>query len=115
MHEFSIARSLVETAGREASRHGMLRVRRLTCRIGVLRQASAELTREAFTIARRGTVCEGAELEIETTYMHVACSRCDRRYPVRDWNWQCPTCHADGCGVGGGDELELVSLEGDGE
>ena len=111
MHEFSIAQALLDIASREAAGAGASRVTRLTCRIGVLRQVETTLLHEAFEITREGTCCRDAELEIQKTYMHVVCPRCDRRFSVRDWRWQCPACNVEGRNPTGGDELELVSID----
>ena len=111
MHEFSIAQALVEATSKEALGAGASRVTRITCRVGVLRQVNDWLLREALEIAGRGTVCEGSELCIEKTRMHLTCPQCRIRFPVRDWQWQCPTCGAEGEDPNGGDELELLSIE----
>ena len=111
MHEFSIARAMVEAACSEARRVGSDRVTRVVCRIGSLRQVDDRLMREAFDIARNGTACATAELTIERTNMEAACPRCRVRFAVRDWDWDCPTCGMLGEDAAGGDELELISLD----
>jgi hydrogenase nickel incorporation protein HypA/HybF len=111
MHEFSIARSIVDVATAEAERVGARRVKRLNCRIGEMCQVDGRLISEAFDIACRGTICEDAELQIETTHMHAVCPQCWRRFEVHNWNWTCPHCGVEGEKLDGGDELELVSIE----
>jgi len=111
MHEFSIVQSLLEVATAEARRAGAKRVLRLNCRIGVLRQIDARLMREAFGLLAEGTICAGADLRVEKTYMQARCQACERTFDVRDWDWRCPGCGTEGSMVGGGDELELTSIE----
>lgn len=111
MHEFSIAQSLFDVAVAEAQRAGAKRVLRLDCRIGELRQIDDRLLSEAFEILCPGTICEDAELQIEKTYMQANCPRCQRDFAVRGWDWCCPACGAEGSVLGGGDELELTSIE----
>lgn len=111
MHEFSIAQALIEAAAEEARRHGASRVLKLSCRIGALRQADDWLMSEAFQIAREGTVCSDCELVVEKAYMQAMCAACKVRFPIRNWDWRCPTCGGDGQAPTGGDELELLSLE----
>ena len=111
MHEFAIAQSLVEAASAEAQRAGAQRVIALHCRIGVLRQVNDDVLREAFAMARAGTRCADSELRIDKTYMRANCQPCNQEFAIRDWNWTCPRCGAEGGGVSGGDELELISIE----
>lgn len=103
--------ALITAAEVEARRVGAARVTRLTCRIGALRQIDGDLLREAFELARAGTVCADAEVTIERTHLLADCPRCAVRFPVVDWQWSCPTCGTGGVNGVGGDELDLVSLE----
>ncbi|HMQ15377.1 MAG TPA: hydrogenase maturation nickel metallochaperone HypA [Phycisphaerae bacterium] len=111
MHELSLARHLVELAADEARRAGAARVRRVRCRIGLLRQVDDLLMREAFDLAARSTLCEAAELEIEHTLMRGRCGCCGIVFAMADWHATCPQCHAEAERLLGGDELDLVQLE----
>jgi len=111
VHELSIAQSLIEVATREAERVGAVRATRLVCRIGALRQVDDVLLQEAFRIARQGTMCQEGSLSIEKTYVQALCPRCDARFPVRNWEWDCPACGTEGLDPIGGDELELITIE----
>ncbi len=111
MHEFSIARSLVEAACAEARRVGASRITKLIFRIGVLRQVDDWLMKEAFDLAAGGSLCDGCILSIEKTHLQALCPQCQVRFAIREWNWNCPTCGAEGEDAIGGDELELLSLD----
>jgi hydrogenase nickel incorporation protein HypA/HybF len=111
MHEFALARNLVELACSEAAEAGAHRVCRLNCRVGVLRQVDELLMQGAFEIARAGTLCDGATLSIEKTELTARCPSCGQRFAVHEWNSDCPTCGAAGVDFAGGDELVLVSIE----
>jgi len=111
MHELAAAHELVEAACDYARRAGAKRVSRLHCRIGSLRALDERLLSEAFEIARRGTICERAELRIEKPGMTCLCPSCRERFEIREWQWECPRCGTEGVDPMGGDELELVSIE----
>lgn len=115
MHEFSIAQSLLEVASAQARQAGAVRVTRLYCRIGDLCQIHDGVMAEAFELLSSGTLCEGARLHVERTFMRAECPRCQQGFDVRNWDWNCPTCGAQGVLVGGGDELELTSIEAETE
>ncbi len=111
MHEFTIAENLVAAATAEAGRVGALRVVAIDCRIGELRQVDDLLLSEAFSLASEGTACRGASLRLEKVPLKAACATCGREFPVRNWEWMCPACGTEGRLLGGGDELELTSIE----
>lgn len=111
MHEFAVARNLVEVAVDEAGRAGARRVTRVHCRIGPLRQLETALLREAFDAAAAETLCAGAVLEIARTPMMARCAACRHAFSVDGGGWACPCCGAPDATLTGGDELELVSLE----
>ena len=111
MHEFAIARAMVEAACEAAGAAGATRVSGLRCRVGVMRQVNASLLDDAFDVARADTLCAGATLETESCPMRARCEACDRSFDVREWDWTCPICGGEGTGLSGGDELELVSIK----
>jgi len=111
MHELSLARALVELAAEHAARAGAVRVTRLIGRIGALRQIDDALIQEAFDVAREGTVCAAAALEIERVPLRAHCAQCRHEFVVENWRWNCPECQRVGAPLPGGDELELVSIE----
>lgn len=111
MHEFAVAQALVEMASQTAHHHGAARVTRLQCRVGVMRQIDRSLLSEAFDAVRAGTVCQAAELSIETCDMTAFCPACRRRFVIRDADWRCDHCGREGQDIRGGDELELVTID----
>ena len=111
MHELAVARSLVESADREARRFGARAVLCVRCRIGVMRQVDAWLLQEAFNVARQGTLCETSRLMIEKADLIAACRECDIRFPLKDGRWNCPVCGGEGADVSGGEDLELTSID----
>ncbi|HPF37935.1 MAG TPA: hydrogenase maturation nickel metallochaperone HypA [Phycisphaerae bacterium] len=113
MHEFAVAKALVDAAIDVARDAKMCRVTRLRCRIGDMRQVDSWLLEEAFVLAREGTVCEVAELSVERRHMRLECEQCGIVFDVRDWDWRCPDCGSTGCNAHGGDELELTGIDGD--
>ncbi len=79
MHEYSIIEAMLRRVAEEARARGAIAVRRVAMGVGELAGVEPELLRSAYEIARPGTVCERADLEIVT-------------YPMR---WSCPVCGKD--------------------
>jgi hydrogenase nickel incorporation protein HypA/HybF len=78
MHEYSIVASLIDRVQREAAAHGGTRIHRLHVKIGELAGVELDLLQTAFDTFRERTVCEGAELRIDSVAARWACSACDR-------------------------------------
>jgi hydrogenase nickel incorporation protein HypA/HybF len=111
MHELSIAQSLVDVSCEEAKRVGARRVQRVYCRVGVLRQIEPDILRDAFGIVGEGTLCDGAELNVQVAPLVAHCAVCDRQFVIGDDDWICPHCGNVGGLCNGGDELEITSLD----
>lgn len=111
MHEFSIASGIVEAACEEARVAGAVRVRSITCRIGVLRQIDFEMMQTAFEMAANQTPCDGAELKLRQMPVQLGCPGCGHHFDAFGYDWLCPRCHMDATCIGGGDELEVISLD----
>ncbi len=78
MHEYSIVASLIDRVQHEATVHGGTRVHRLHVKIGELSGVEVDLLKTAFDTFRERTICDGAELAIDTVAPAWACPSCDR-------------------------------------
>ncbi|MEQ1910681.1 MAG: hydrogenase maturation nickel metallochaperone HypA [Vicinamibacterales bacterium] len=65
MHEASLMKNLMGKVEQLAREHGAGRVTRLEVKLGALSHFSPDHFREHFELAARGTVADGALLEIE--------------------------------------------------
>lgn len=77
MHEYSIVASLIDRVEREAALHGGVRVHRLHLKIGELSGIELDLLKTAFDTFCERTICDGAELAIDTVAASWACPSCD--------------------------------------
>jgi hydrogenase nickel incorporation protein HypA/HybF len=113
MHEASLASSLLETVQATAADHGMIRVTGLVLRVGGLTMVVPELLRTAFDLAARGSLAEGATLDIVAVPVVARCRACQAQITVDDWVFCCPTCGSGDTHVESGRELDLVELSGE--
>lgn len=115
MHELSIAESLLEIVEKTAAEHGATRVRRLRIVIGALGNVIPDALEFAFEVAGRGTVAEGAALEIVPVAVAVRCNACKAETEVEDMAFLCLKCGSVDVDVVRGNELYLDSIEVDDE
>lgn len=109
MHEYSIVASLIDRVQQEAAAHEGARVYRLHVRIGELSGVELELLKTAFDTFRERTICEGAELAIDTVAARWACPSCNRPV-VRGAILRCDTCGSPARMIEG-DEIILQRIE----
>lgn len=111
MHELSIAKSLVDIACRHAREQGASRVTRLHVRLG----ATSVVLRSfhmCFGPATRGTICEGAVLDIEEVPLSVHCPHCvATKYPAGRFSFRCPDCGTPTNRVLTGREMQLIGID----
>jgi hydrogenase nickel incorporation protein HypA/HybF len=76
MHEYSIVSALLDRVEGEARRHARAEVLGIRVRIGELSGVDAELLRSAWSLAREGTRCAHAEIELAGEAARWVCPRC---------------------------------------
>lgn len=108
MHELSIGAAVVDTAVRHAEGRHVTVVR---VRVGRLRQVVPESLAFYFGVVARGSVCEGARLEIEEVAGLLRCRGCGERWQVAAPAFRCPACSGGEVDVEQGGELEVESID----
>lgn len=111
MHEVSLMQDTLILAVRHAREQGAQRIHRLTMRIGDLSGVVPDALEFAFDVVARGTMAEGASLEIRRVPIRCYCAGCEREFEAADMCCECPHCHRPTADIRGGREMELTSLE----
>lgn len=109
MHEYSLVVGLIEEVERQARRHGAVAVHRVHVRIGELAGVDADLFATAYEAARAHTMCERAELSLESVSALWRCPSCHATLRPDD-GLRCPRCGTPGRSDGARD-LVLQRLE----
>jgi len=109
MHEYSLARALIERVETAARAHRATAVHRLTVRIGPLAGVERELFATAFHNCRPGTLCADAALVIRNEDAEWRCDVCGEAIPAGSALY-CPAC-AMPARLAGGDALILERVE----
>jgi hydrogenase nickel incorporation protein HypA/HybF len=105
VHELSLASAVVDTVVRHAEGRP---VRTIELRIGALRQVVPESLELYVGIVGRGTVCEGARLDVELVPARLACCGAEWEPP----GFRCPECGGGGEVVAGSEFLvESIDVE----
>ncbi|MCX7020294.1 MAG: hydrogenase maturation nickel metallochaperone HypA [bacterium] len=111
MHEFSIVQSLVRQLAEDAGNKGADRVLKVRLRRGSTFSEDALL--QAFEVASRQTILEGAELIIETVKLDHTCACGHRQLVMADdligHMFVCPKC-GEISECAGHMDLELIDV-----
>ncbi len=112
MHELSIAYSLVETAAASAQAAGARRVLSVTLELGALSGVVKDALLFGFDIAIKGTLLEGARLNIVEKPVVIFCDVCAEERTLESiQRFRCPMCDTPSAQIRGGRELDIVALE----
>ena len=91
MHEFQIAREVLEAALREAEQRNA-RLLGVRVEIDATSHESPEALQLAFEAAAAETPAKGATLEVVKTPVEVQCPHCDHRFNGEAEMLTCPHC-----------------------
>ena len=115
MHELSIAQSIVEMVEEVARREGATRVSSINLRLGAMSSVVEEALQFSFEVVAAGTVAEGARLAVEQVSLVVFCPTCDAESTLSSPVFTCPRCGHPAHTLVSGKELEVTSVELEGD
>jgi hydrogenase nickel incorporation protein HypA/HybF len=112
MHELSLTEALIALVEDEGRKHGCSRVRTVRVEIGAISAIEPEAMRFCFDAVTRGTIAEGAVLDILSVPGRGWCLDCGKEVALSGRLDPCPDCGSD-CvqPMAGGDDLRLKELE----
>ncbi|WP_431859038.1 hydrogenase maturation nickel metallochaperone HypA [Azospirillum sp.] len=111
MHELALCRSIIELCREQADRQGFRTVKAIRLSIGALSHVEPQALEFGFDAASRGTLAEGAVLEIERPPGQAFCMVCEATVPLEQRFDPCPRCAGHQLIVTGGEEMRVQDLE----
>lgn len=111
MHEVGLMQTAIQMAEEQARASGARQIHTLRLRVGRMSGVVPEALEFAFDIVARGTLAEGARLEIESTPALCWCAACAAVFETDDLSFQCPHCGTFSTELRGGTEMQLSSIE----
>jgi hydrogenase nickel incorporation protein HypA/HybF len=111
VHEVSLVESIVDLVAEEQRKQFFARVRMIRLTVGALGHAEPDALRFCFDAVTRGTVADGARLEIQIVPGEGWCAVCRQYAQVSERFAACPVCDHGPMRLTAGDELRLAELE----
>jgi hydrogenase nickel incorporation protein HypA/HybF len=113
MHETALIAEVLKTVRQSALEKNLSKVTKIKLAIGKLSMALPEALIFAFQVLKKGTICEEAELEIESKEIILQCLECMREFRPQDYLFSCPFCTSRQVKIIQGRELHIISFEGE--
>ncbi|RTL47954.1 MAG: hydrogenase maturation nickel metallochaperone HypA [Rhodocyclaceae bacterium] len=111
MHEMSLAEGILQLIEDAARRDGFSRVSGVWLEIGQLSSVEPEALRFCFDAVTRGSVADGATLEIIEQPGEGWCLKCCQTVAMSEQLGACPQCGSHQVQVTGGTEMRVKELE----
>lgn len=111
MHEYPITEQIVRIASDKAKENNARSVTRIALVVGEYSGFIGESIQMYFDILAKGTICEGAALEIENIKAKWRCPHCDIYYSREPLSFACPKCGQDGEPTSIGKEFFVKNIE----
>ena len=111
MHEMALTESILGLIEDEARASGFTKVKLVRLEVGTLSHVSAEALVFCFDAVTRGTIAEGAALDIVAVEGSGWCLDCSQTVPLAERFGACPLCGNHHVQMTTGDELRVKELE----
>ncbi len=111
MHEMSLAMGGLQIVEEAARAQRFRRVRSVLLEIGELSMVEAEAMRFCFDAVSRGTLAEGAVLNVVEVAGQGLCFNCNMTVPLAALYDPCPACGGHPVQATGGTEMRVKELE----
>ena len=111
MHEMSLAESVREIVDETGRANAAQRVLAVRLEIGALAQVEIAAMRFAFDVVMRGSLADGARLDIVETECAAWCMRCSEPVAISRRGDACPGCGSHQLQVTGGEGLRVMDIE----
>lgn len=111
MHEMSLCEGVLQVIEDNARQQNYEKVSAVWLEIGALAGVEVEAMRFCFDAVTRGSIADGARLEILGTPGTAWCMGCMKSVTVSARYDLCPSCGGAQLHVTGGDEMRIKELE----
>jgi hydrogenase nickel incorporation protein HypA/HybF len=111
LHELSLTQNLIEIAEEHARREGATAITVVTLEIGALSGVIPEAMEFAFEACSKGTLADGATLEIRRIPALGRCLECAKECAIESLLDGCSECGRFALDVLQGQEMDLTEME----
>ncbi len=112
MHEYGIAKGIIDTVLAEAEKHEAKKIKSIELLIGEFNNIVADALVLNVEMLAHGTAAQGVKLDIKRQPLRVKCAACGKQgEPKEALVFVCPFCDSMAVEITGGKALNIVSIE----
>lgn len=111
MHELSIAENLMEVIREASIREKFTKVNSVSLKIGEMAGVDKDALSFSFEIVSKGTLAEGAMLDVEIVPLTARCSACGITFKIEDYVFRCGGCESTDIELVSGRELKIDHID----
>lgn len=111
MHEMSLTQGVLNILEDYARKNNFSKVKTVWLEIGQLSHVEPEAMAFCFDAVMKGTIADGAVLEIIETPGQAICADCGHEMEISSRVAQCPKCESYKMHISGGEEMRVKELE----
>jgi hydrogenase nickel incorporation protein HypA/HybF len=112
MHEMGIVQSIIEILEQQVQIHNAKRIVKVSLEFGALTAVLPSAVTFAFDVLSKGTVAEGAMLDIKIIPLKLKCNDCGLEVEIENYDPFCSNCKSSRTEIiQGRDEMRIASLE----
>jgi hydrogenase nickel incorporation protein HypA/HybF len=114
MHELPVTEKILEVALKHAEGQNVNRTVRIHLRVSTLSDLEHEWIQRYFDYLSKGTLAEGARLQIESSPIVLRCRSCQRSFEISKQAMdgiKCPDCGETSCSLVSGREYYVKNME----
>lgn len=111
MHEMSLCESLIQVIEEQAGTQGYSRVKSVFLDIGAFSAIETDALHFCFEVVSRGTIADGATLEINQLPGKAWCFDCQQEVTINSRLEACPHCQGFTLQARSGEEMTIKQLE----
>jgi hydrogenase nickel incorporation protein HypA/HybF len=111
MHEMSLCENILGILQDQAASQNFSKVDRICLEVGPLSGVEPEALRFGFDVVTRGSLADGARLDIFEPEATAYCAACDTTAAIKDRFDPCPSCGSHLLQIKTGEELRIKELE----
>ena len=113
MHEMSICESIISVIEQQAVAQSFEKVNMVRLEVGAMAGVELEALRFSFDVVTRGSIADGAKLDVIELPVTGWCMPCAKEISVRERYDACPDCGSYQIQITGGEELRIKEMEVD--
>lgn len=110
MHEYSLARSILETIVAERNQRQLGPIARVEIELGEFSGIEPVQLESAYAELSEEILGDRSELRIQTVPLRGQCQHCRHEFLIEEFRFQCPSCSGSDVQLVSGEELRILSV-----